>query len=498
MDMTVDESFQGQRKSGGILAIWTLARKDLRVLLRDTRAAIILLTMPLLFILVLGIALGESLGQKPDDRLRISIVDEDAGLPPNPGPYPGRKWSEVVRDDLAQTGGIKVEVIPTRREAEELVRRGKRAAILVFTPDFSQRVHQCSFLDDRFTGGQPGINPFFRDGIDVKILGLEVLEDPKQVLAASIIKQVAQVSLLRVVMPWMIGRAFDKIGDRQFIDEMAERVEVSSPFGRSKFKPLKALNERQRAEVGFGVQESLQEIFRKYDLRAKNWASLTRSETTSPGEAAVTTYQSEGGFQFSRGAVRYQILVPAATVMFAFFLVLNVGWLFVAERRQGTLLRLRAAPLTRAAILLGKLLPCYLVSVGQGLFLLVAGWIVFGMTWGPYPAMLVPVVLTTSLAAVGLAVLVASVARTDSQVSIYGSLLVLVLGVVSGCLLPRDQMPEQVQQISWLIPHAWALDAYQELLLPNPNLMNVLVACGVLSMFGLGFAVLAWILLRLD
>jgi ABC-type multidrug transport system permease subunit len=112
--------------------------------------------------------------------------------------------------------------------------------------------------------------------------------------------------------------------------------------------------------------------------------------------------------------------------------------------------------------------------------------------------MLVPVVLTTSLAAVGLAVLVASVARTDSQVSIYGSLLVLVLGVVSGCLLPRDQMPEQVQQISWLIPHAWALDAYQELLLPNPNLMNVLVACGVLSMFGLGFAVLAWILLRLD
>jgi ABC-type multidrug transport system permease subunit len=454
--------------------------------------------MPLLFILVLGVALGESFGQKPDERLRISMVDEDEGLPPDPGPYPGRKWSEVVRDDLAQTGGIKVEIIPTRNEAEELVRRGKRSAILVFTPEFSRRVHQCSFLDDKFAGGKPAINPFFRDGIDVKILGLEVLEDPKQILAASIIKQVAQVSLLRVVMPWMIGRAFDKIGDKQFIDEMAERVEVTSPFGRSKFKPLKALSEKQRIEVGAGVQESLQEIFRKYDLRAKNWASLTRSEPASAEKTAVIAYQAEAGFQFNRGAVRYQILVPAATVMFAFFLVLNVGWLFVAERRQGTLLRLRAAPLSRAEILLGKLLPCYLVSVGQGLFLLAAGRMVFGMTWGPYPAMLLPVVLTTSLAAVGLAVLVASVARTESQVSIYGSLLVLVLGVVSGCLMPRDQMPEQVQQFSWLIPHAWALDAYQELLLPNPNFMNVLSACGVLSLFGFGFAGLAWVLMKLD
>src|SRR5579871_4472834 len=122
------------------MPIWILAKKDLRVLLRDTRAAIILMVMPVVFILVLGLALGENFGQKPDDRLRISLVNEDAGLPPNPGPYPGRPWSEVVRDDLAQTGGIKVEMIQTRQEAEELVHGGKRSAIIVFTTDFSRRV----------------------------------------------------------------------------------------------------------------------------------------------------------------------------------------------------------------------------------------------------------------------------------------------------------------------------------------------------------------------
>ena len=41
---------------------------------------------------------------------------------------------------------------------------------------------------------------------------VEVLRDPTQAVAASIIEQVAQVTLLRVVLPWMIGRAFDEVG----------------------------------------------------------------------------------------------------------------------------------------------------------------------------------------------------------------------------------------------------------------------------------------------
>ncbi len=59
------------------MLIWTLAKKDLRLLLRDPRAMVVLLAMPLIFILVLGVSLGEGFGQKPDDRLRISVVDLD-------------------------------------------------------------------------------------------------------------------------------------------------------------------------------------------------------------------------------------------------------------------------------------------------------------------------------------------------------------------------------------------------------------------------------------
>ena len=44
------------------MAIWTLAKKELRLLVRDPRATIILLGMPLIFILILGLALGALLG----------------------------------------------------------------------------------------------------------------------------------------------------------------------------------------------------------------------------------------------------------------------------------------------------------------------------------------------------------------------------------------------------------------------------------------------------
>ena len=63
------------------MPIWTLAKKDLRLLIRDPRALVILLAMPFLFILVLGISLGEGFGKKPLEGLRVSVVNLDRGLP---------------------------------------------------------------------------------------------------------------------------------------------------------------------------------------------------------------------------------------------------------------------------------------------------------------------------------------------------------------------------------------------------------------------------------
>ena len=134
-----------------------------------------------------------------------------------------------------------------------------------------------------------------------------------------------------------------------------------------------------------------------------------------------------------------------------------------------------------AQLLLGKFLPALGVSLFQGVFLLVAAKLLFGLSLGTQPLWLLLVVAATAFAATGLAMLVASLAKTETQVAVYGTLLVLVLAGIGGSMMPRDLMPETMRQVSHVTPHAWALDAYQQLLLnPDPNLGIVAGACGAL------------------
>jgi ABC-2 type transport system permease protein len=506
-------------------AIWIIAVKDLRLLGRDPRASLVLLVLPVIFILALGLLLGEGFGQKPDDRLRVSVLDLDQGYRPAQyrqtlcglaaGPlasgvaalgavalfqanqmpaYPSESWAQVVQRDLAQTAGIRVELLTDQAQAEELVRSGRRAAVLVFGPQFSERVAHCSFLAD-------GLNPFYRDGVDLKVLDAALLRDPTQLTAAAIIEQVAQVSLLRVVLPWMIGEAFRQIGDAYFIDLLSqEKLAVRLAFGLELGRLLGAFSAEQKQQLAAGLQRALQDLFPRYNLTAHTWAALTRSAPPPATAPTLTRYTGpEGQGWLRRGAARYQLLVPSALVLFAFFLVLTTGGLFVGERRQGTWQRLRAAPVSRGQILLGKLLSCYLLSVFQGFLVLLVGRLVFGMSWGPAPGWLVPVVLTTSLAAMGLAVLVAALARTEMQVALYGTLLVLLLALVSGAMTAdRALWPESLQLATRFTPQAWALDAYRQLLAnpAAPDLTLVAQACLVLSLFGVGFLLLAWWRLR--
>jgi len=72
------------------------------------------------------------------------------------------------------------------------------------------------------------INPLYRDGVKTDELDVEFLTSPTQPVGASVITQVLQVSLLRVVIPWMIGQAFDLIGTDKFMSKMEEKNAHSS------------------------------------------------------------------------------------------------------------------------------------------------------------------------------------------------------------------------------------------------------------------------------
>src|SRR5262249_6318479 len=148
-------------------------------------------------------------------------------------------------------------------------------------------------------------------------VGAELLRDETQATTASVIEQVGQVSLLRVVLPWMIGKAFEKISEEQFIELLGNKVRLPVPagaallFAAKKIKleegkaslnqalhvaaPNAETENEYRKKVGLGVQEALKQQFRKYDLTGKTWAALTMAQEHSGAGADVTDYADEGG-----------------------------------------------------------------------------------------------------------------------------------------------------------------------------------------------------------
>ena len=195
----------------------------------------------------------------------------------------------------------------------------------------------------------------------------------------------------------------------------------------------------------------------------------------------------------------YQFFIPSYTVLFVFFLVNIMGRSFLGERDSGTLRRLRIAPISASSILIGKTLPFLILSLIQTLILMVSGRLLFGMSWGSQPLLVLPVMLSTSLAATALGLMFSTLARTESQVSSMGNLILLSSAGISGCLVPRAWMPPLSQKISLLTPHAWALDAYGELLTKDvPQATVVFTSCAALLAFATAFFVVGLLRFRAD
>src|SRR5262249_28376349 len=199
--------------------------------------------------------------------------------------------------ELEETASIRVEVLSSREEAEQLVSRGKRSAVLVFGPGFSERVAHCSFLTQKGS-----INPFYRDGVRLEEVQAKLLRDPTQKAATAIIEQVVQVTLLRVILPWMIGRAFEELGNPVFIDRLAEEVYLPVFGRRIRLKELLILPEHKQS-VGSGVQAALRSQFSKYELTGKTWAALTRSTSVTDRVAAAAPPEEGGSGILRRGAL---------------------------------------------------------------------------------------------------------------------------------------------------------------------------------------------------
>ncbi|MBN2495545.1 MAG: ABC transporter permease [Deltaproteobacteria bacterium] len=194
----------------------------------------------------------------------------------------------------------------------------------------------------------------------------------------------------------------------------------------------------------------------------------------------------------------FQQNVPGYTLFGIFWIVVLLAESVLREKRDGTFRRLLAAPLSRGVLLAGKLLPYYLVNLIQIALMLAAGRLIFGLDLGSSPGGLVLVGLAASASATGLGVLVAALVRTEAQARNLTILLLLTLAALGGCFVPRFIMPQAMQSAGLATPHAWALDAFQDILVRGQGVVEILPELGALMAFAAVFFLLGVWRFRFD
>ncbi|MEU8207040.1 ABC transporter permease [Streptosporangium sp. NPDC049046] len=187
-------------------------------------------------------------------------------------------------------------------------------------------------------------------------------------------------------------------------------------------------------------------------------------------------------------AVRRQLDVTTyyAAGMAMFFLFFAVVFSITSvfdERRAGTLTRMLAAPISRPAIVLGKLLSGVLVGIVSMTILVVVTTLVIGARWGD-PLGVAALVISGVLAATGLMAALATFARTAEQASNWQSVVAMVLGILGGVFFPSAQLGG-LTALGYLTPHKWFMQGLADLA-GGGSVQAVAVPVAAL----LGFAVL--------
>jgi len=93
------------------------------------------------------------------------------------------------------------------------------------------------------------------------------------------------------------------------------------------------------------------------------------------------------------------------------------------------------------------------------------------------------VTLATSFAATGYGVMVGTIASTEQQAAIVGSLSILLLSALGGLWVPTYIMPELMRHISVLSPLNWALEGFYELFLRGGGVKDIIIDSAKLMIF---------------
>ena len=188
---------------------------------------------------------------------------------------------------------------------------------------------------------------------------------------------------------------------------------------------------------------------------------------------------------------RYAHAFAGMGVQFLLFATANLGIELLLERQRGLWRRLRSAPVSRYALLAGKVASGTVIAVTTLLVSFGFAVVVFEVRVAGSMLGFLAVTLACSLMAATFGVLVAALGRTPATARGVTTLAVLLMVMLGGAWVPTFVFPAWLQRLTVVIPARWAVDGLDAMTWRGLGFSAAVVPTLVLLGFAAVFALVA-------
>lgn len=171
--------------------------------------------------------------------------------------------------------------------------------------------------------------------------------------------------------------------------------------------------------------------------------------------------------------------------------VMLTAFALVRERERGTMEQLIVTPVKPAELIVGKLVPYIIIALID-----VTAVLLMGIFWFKVPVagsvlLLMFISFLFLLGALGIGLLISTVAKTQLQAMQMTMGLILPSVLLSGFMFPRDAMPTVIQWLGYAFPITYFLEVLRGIMLKGVGMEYLWHQTLILAAFGVGILALA-------
>lgn len=182
---------------------------------------------------------------------------------------------------------------------------------------------------------------------------------------------------------------------------------------------------------------------------------------------------------------------PSMMVQFAIAGLMGAATILVQERKSRALRRLLTTAISRLEIIAGHYLAMLILIFAQLLILVLFGQFILKVDYPRQPVAILLVMLATALWTAALGLLIGTLAKNDDQVVFFTLIPMFVLAGMGGAWIPLEITGQGFQTVGHLLPSAWAMDGFENVVIRRMDLASVLVPVGVMLAYAVLLGVLA-------